>query len=431
MTLKVSSWVTSAHGGKIPVCQARSIFGERDQTKSYVTLAYKYAIELELCWSYFAQGYQCFCLQPQFDDSLENNVFHIYNFQFSFIELEDFEGQSKVFTGRKRNTCTLYYEHYNCLSDSYGFALLYLSLQDLELYYYDFENKYTTYVKIPFILKFGTAVKLVNRTIWILTYNMTVQGCTSDINAICIKNENEWYHANSASYSTINLTNIESNCMLVDDNVKQPNKLFDWKVLYINTDDLVPNETNKRKFTELQKPNQVKELDLELIGLYKTTLVLTSKISPNSCYFLKYKKMRLTSFQKIDLGGYFEDDNIFPNKREYFQFHPEAERMLVKIDLSKFLMVVINLRTFCVTQILELSVNIDVNFISVYSRERKEIVIMDDDKEPVIHKFTLSHGLTLKEQAMNTIAKYLSSDEIEAINLPPYLVREILLRKMY
>ena len=62
--------------------------------------------------------------------------------------------------------------------DRTGFALIYYSHGILQLYYYDFKRKFTTYIKIPFRLhrNINIILKLYNRTLWMelrnAEYNM-------------------------------------------------------------------------------------------------------------------------------------------------------------------------------------------------------------------------------------------------------------------
>ena len=99
----------------------------------------------------------------------------------------------------------------------------------MELYYYDIESKFTSYVKIPFShCECEWEMKVVNRTVWLVTkrsYRIYV------VDAICIRNEKEWYHITSMSTTAIDLEHNESSYMLVD--FKDNPIDFDCEVLMI------------------------------------------------------------------------------------------------------------------------------------------------------------------------------------------------------
>lgn len=71
-------------------------------------------------------------------------------------------------------------------------------------------------------------MKVVNRTVWLVTkrsYRIYV------VDAICIRNEKEWYHITSMSTTSIDLEHNESSYMLVD--FKDNPIDFDCEVLMI------------------------------------------------------------------------------------------------------------------------------------------------------------------------------------------------------
>ena len=55
-------------------------------------------------------------------------------------------------------------------------------------------------------------MKLVNRTVWI--FNHSCYGNT-DVNAICIKDKNEWFHVKCCMLHVVDLKNFSSGNMLI------------------------------------------------------------------------------------------------------------------------------------------------------------------------------------------------------------------------
>ena len=72
------------------------------------------------------------------------------------------------FNIKKKKMCNFDARNYNYISDHTEFALLFRRPDLLELYYYDVESKFTSYVTIPFFqLKCNCGMKVVNRTVWL------------------------------------------------------------------------------------------------------------------------------------------------------------------------------------------------------------------------------------------------------------------------
>ena len=104
-----------------------------------------------------------------------------------FIIFNSRSKNCRVFTVTKGNQCDVFDGGGDYVSDHAGFALFSRNNGVLELYYHDIVSKFTSNIKIPFSYVYYSNVKLVNGTIWIVTWK---PGGTS-VDAICVKNEKE------------------------------------------------------------------------------------------------------------------------------------------------------------------------------------------------------------------------------------------------
>lgn len=278
MTLQVSSWLKFAQKEMVPVCQENDILLQDDDIVKYLRLSYGYKVDLQLCWSYFAKNYECQLIKSEFDDPQEAFFFHLYNFRICFEIEEPLTKKYATFTLNYELTCRLENEKYNYVADHHGFALIFVSFSKLELYYLDFQKKFNTYVNIPFVID-RTFVKLVNRTVWI--FNNSCYGST-DVNAICIKDKNEWFHVKCCMLHVVDLKNFSSRNMLIGTETDSRHRgqiLFkDCSMLFIDFSVPVPGETKVLEFAEFFKPEELRmEQDLFVVGIVNTSLFLTYK----------------------------------------------------------------------------------------------------------------------------------------------------------
>ena len=180
-----------------------------------------------------------------------------------------------MFTIYKKRACYISSNCYEYVSDQAGFAIFIIKNSVFDLYYHDIENRFTNNIKIPIGHEMvnGYEVKLVNATIWIVT--RINDECF--VYAICVKNENEWYHITTPPTSLIILDRIESSTMLV---TIQPNRWFSYsncKVLQIDDNILKVNETNKVDFVEPHIPVEWYDLQYSTaLGIYETRVILTN-----------------------------------------------------------------------------------------------------------------------------------------------------------
>ena len=169
MGLCVTSWVKCGSETKVPICQANIICFEPNEKEKHFHFPKKNKADVKLCWSCFASGYQCYSLQQKHIESIEGYFHKLCYFQFSFNELDNIEGQNKLFRFGENTYLNPKPGGYDYVSDSYGFALLSSNFNNFEFYYFDFQRECTCHIKIDFHQIYFTVVHLVKRTIWLLT----------------------------------------------------------------------------------------------------------------------------------------------------------------------------------------------------------------------------------------------------------------------
>ena len=430
MTLCVTSWVKCGSETKIPICQANIIYFEPNEKEKHFNFPMKNKADVKLCWSCFASGYQCYSLQQKHAESMENYFHYLWCFQYSFKELDNVEGQNTVFRFGESTYCLTDIGGQDYVSDSYGFVLLSRSSNNFEFYYFDFEREFTCHIKIDFYQTYYTEVRLVKRTIWLLTprSNFPFQ-----IDAINIANKDKWYHIRSVSNNPISFENVLSNKMIIgnEEQGEYYNCFSSSKVLYLDIDDLVANQTNTREFVDFQKPQQlVKQEKYNVIGVFDSTIILTSVDNPSICYFITYEKLHLKSLRKIDLDfcSVGDDLRISWYHRGKLYFVTEARRMCLVTVANQ--VVVIDLRTFQVMQILIVPQSFKNNhFHFRCSQDKKTLLLATSENLKVVNgilKYQFYIGPSLREKALNTVANIFNAKEIESAGLPQSLVKEIL-----
>ena len=430
MTLYVTSWVKCGSETKVPICQANIIYFEPNEQEKHFHFPVKNKTDIKLCWNCFASGYQCYNLQQKHVESIENYFHYLWNFQFSFKELDNVEGQIKVFRFGESTYCLVDIGGYCYVSDSYGFALLSRSSNNFEFYYFDFQREFTCHIEIDFDQICYTEVRLVKRTIWLLTPRPNYP---FQIDAINIENKDKWYHVRSVSNNPISFENVLSNKIIVanEEQGEYYNCFSSCKVLYLDIDDLVVNQTNTREFIDLKKPHQlVRKEKYNVIGVFDSTIILTSVDNPSICYFITYEKSHLKSFRKIDLDFFSVGDDlrISWHHRGRLYLVAEARRMCLITESNQ--VVVIDLRTFQVMQVLIVPQCFKNNhFHFRCSQDKTTLLLATSEDLKVINgmlKYQFYTGSSLREKAINSVANILKASEIKSAGLPQSLVKEIL-----
>ena len=177
MALKVSSWVLSTKDELVPVCQPNHALNLTIRDEKYEKLTFSDDLCLDSCWEYFKRGAECFIVEPQFDSAIENYIYNLFNFKFSFRELKNLK-EEKTFSLKKNKVSLIYLHEIKYISDKIfhisvikGFALLKITELQI-LTYYDFEKEFTSDIKIPLRCQFtcfvDREVKLIHRSIWIV-----------------------------------------------------------------------------------------------------------------------------------------------------------------------------------------------------------------------------------------------------------------------
>lgn len=236
------------------------------------------------------------------------------------------------------------------------------------------------------------------------------------------------------SITEVVLEHIESSYMLMNFRY--------WKCLYINDNVLKTNGTSKIEFVELQRPRIFyDEINMNVIRIYKRTVILIdrTKYLPEYFYFLTYEGSHLKSCKQMSIyESYKQSQPAFSEFIETmmvspydYKIIPELGKMVIS---SGTIMFVIDLRTFVVVQALSTSVVGKFKLLNwfPYSKNRKDIImVLQYVFKKYVLRFSLVHGFSLKEQAMDFVINNFSTEKFFKYNLPQSLLQEILNKKIY
>ena len=439
MALKVSSWVKD----EIPICrESVNLEFESKELESLVDLVDSI---LNPCFEYIDKDYECYCLKSKAGNTLQNHFFNLFNFRFSFRTSNSLGEEKKIFRMKKnKNFIPNFYYGLRYLSDVSGFSLiLFKKSGKLRVCYYDFEEKFSTNIEIVIPVYdpkdyIPRHIKLCSRSIWILTYMF---GMVSSIDVISIKNEKEWYHVrNNGSYDYVGLPNVLSAVMLPVNYCSK--RFYDCKSLCLDHDELIPFKLNEKNLVEFYKPKELEHVDIDVLGIFNTTIVLIPKADSNFLYFLVYdKRMQFKVFKKIDISYFCDDGMKISLEPEVLLqgFIPEILKLLVPISTE--MTVIIDVEKAQVTQIL---VNYGLNkkepmgkyySLPKYAKWSKDeemlnLFYKNDYGKTTLLKYVLYNWKSLKDLALYNVVSFVNMEKILAFNLPQSLFREIMARKM-
>ena len=442
MALKISSWVKNRSEELIPYCRANHISHLNIEDRKCRNLIYNDDIDVRQCWEYIDKNYECYCLEQKDDNTTEEIICNLYNFRISFREKKtDFlvtsEEGNRIFTLKKNQGYFMKCYDMCYVSDASGFALLWRVCGiKLRVFYYDFNQKFSTKIKIriPNFIH-NKEITLYARTILIFSsmYDGRYKGYLIDI--ISIHNEKEWYHIRSNCYFPLDLDKNLSDTMLVGNDVKDwfdddENTFSTCKALYIDHKNLIPHEVNEKKFIDMDKPDELEKSNLIILGVFKATVILSPNVNSHFCYLVSYnERLQLKACKTIDLTSCIRND-IRLYWDHYERYIPEVGKMIL-VTSSNF-SVVIDLITFQVSQILEYEMPyLPFQLSFILSKDEKMLNILCEEVvgRPVLLKYNLFKGLSLKDIALAYVVENFSIEEIQAFNLPQFLVREIMTRK--
>ena len=428
MASEISPWMPTQNLNAIPTCKPCAEL-EIDKVKFW-NLVSNGDTFLELCWDCFDKRYKCYSLKPEYHVAIHSHNFNQSNFQFSFRELDNLPQTNNIFEFKRRHMLSgLNINTKSYISDVFGLALLWWNGLKLRIHYCDLKKTFSCYIEIPFDSHGIREIKLKSTTIWIIGKDFTVD-------VIYIENENEWYHIVPKSIITTQLARVESNTIIIgnDDCHQSLNHFSSCKVLCVDTKYLLPNQTYRKQFVKFFKPKELEKKYLSVIGIFKRTLVLIHLFNSSVCYFLSYSdNMVLQSSNKIDLSIAFSDNFLL----EHF-FLPQRKNIFLATSINTFtrdinLVVVVDARTFRIRQVLKFtsSKRFD-KFYFHWSKKIREInMICENDTDRFfILKYPIIYGHSLRELSIKTIVNTFSTEAIQATNLPNYLLRDILLRKV-
>ena len=406
------------------------------------------------CVKLLKEHRRCDYVEPNYDESAEKYFHYINNFELSSKKLGSSKEHSFIYKLEKQNFWTnessFFGENpfpklvsdrgsnnldYGHVSDDYGFALLRMTMEILQVHYYDVHKKFFSFITIPFTSSQKSCFKLVNRILWIYS-----GWSNTDINVICIKGSTEWYHVKSTSGDRLDLFSIDSNNILITMMGYESTRLSQCKVFYLCDNNLKINGTSEIDFTDLEKPKHLENQmeDLIVVWLFRATVILTSIVDKSVFYFLAYEGLQLKSTKIINFNELYERKPVDIS----FDILPKLGKMLVWPIHNISQITVLDLMTIKVSQIFESPIetkqplpensHLRFYFKSISSGHKKEIVLVGNHGfvEPFCFKFPVFNGLSLKEQSLSIVADIFSADDIKAANIPKSLVKEILNRKL-
>ena len=200
-------------------------------------------------------------MEPKYDGTREDYIYNLENkFQFSFVELDSSAEENRMFTLKKYKECSLCCNKLDYASDIHGFALLKLGFNEIRMHYYDFEQLFSSSMKIQILNNAIGEIKLHCGSIWIINnmYNDSYVGCLIDM--ISIKNEKECYHVRSNTCVPISFSRVFSSIMVVADDItneldyeEDSLNFSSCKVLLIDHDNLVSYERNNRNVIDFDR----------------------------------------------------------------------------------------------------------------------------------------------------------------------------------
>ena len=323
MPLNVKSWEKLSDDQVVPLCKPMVLAEDKEiSTESYERGLRKngyfstLVATLYLCWEYFVAGHQCYCLRKEAWRSETDYLLSLEKFQFSFKDLKNPEHKIQIFELNTDRELNLMAPGHDYVCDRTGFALIYYSDEILQLYYYDFRRKFTTYMNIPFRLLKYTSVKLYNRTLWILIrksrnkveYNIPLdtKNELAYFQALIIKDSNIW----SSVQSKINpgylmVDHVKSNSNLVCANY------LSLRLLHIDFNSLEPNCTNYLPIDEVPDPTEFAVLKARLrkrpcgtaiVDLSEKSKVLCIYFPEGILNFLYFENERVIFVKRLELG---------------------------------------------------------------------------------------------------------------------------------
>ena len=102
MVLKVSSCVKNGKEELIPTCQVNDVLNINTEDEICKDLEYHDDVDLRLCWKYFDKNYECYCLGPKYDGTMETHVYNLNTCIISFKEVGSSTEEERIFVLKKK-----------------------------------------------------------------------------------------------------------------------------------------------------------------------------------------------------------------------------------------------------------------------------------------------------------------------------------------
>ena len=462
MPINVKSWEKLSNDQVVPLCKPMVLAEDKEiSTESnernlrengyFSTLV----ATLYLSWEYFVAGYRCYCLSKKAWRSDRDYLLSLEKFQFSFKDPKNPEHKIQIFQLHTDREIDLMAPGHDYVCDRTGFALIYYSDEILQLYYYDFRRKFTTYINIPFRLNKYYSVKLYSRTLWILNrkprnkveYNIPLdtKNDLAYFQALIIKDSNIWSSVQSKiKPDHLMVDHVKSNSSLVCVND------LSLGLLNINLNYLTPNFPNYVPIDEAPDPTEFTVLKTRLAeGSCRTAIVDLSEKSKVLCIyfpegtlnFLYFESDQLISVKRLELG-----QRLYKSSMSEVTCYFISELAIMVVPTIKRMLFIINLKECKVTRIFDLEIPYDDwFFLFNCSKNFQKLTVacyvppnhyslphVMINKRKIVLVFDLCNALLpLKKLAIGLIKKHCRIDDIEKLNLPQSLKKEILDEMVY
>ena len=462
MSFNVKSWERLSDDQLVPLCKPVVLAEDKEKSTDAnerisreIGFYGNLLTNLMLCWEYFVAGYQCYCLSKEAWHSERDYLLSLEKFQFSFKDLKNPEHKIQIF--ELHTNCILRFMHpgYDYVCDRTGFALIYYMDEILQLYYYDFRRKFTTYINIPFCLNKYCYIKLYSRTLWILNRKFRYDVYSKSPNtksylayflALIIKDSNIWSSVQSkikTGYLMVDHVKSNSNLVCIND--------LSLGLLHIDLKSLAPNSTNYVPTDKVPDPVEFAVLKTRLTeGSCRTAIVDLSENSKVLCiYFLEgilnflyFESEQVILVKRLELG-----QQLFTSSRtEVANCYFISELGIMVVQTIKSLLFIINVKECKVTQIFDLEIpHDDWLFLLNYSKNFQKLTVtcyvpqksyslphVMISKRKIVLAFDLRDALLpLKKLVIGLIKKHCKINDIEKLNLPLSLKKEILDEMIY
>jgi len=459
--LVVDSWEKLTNGKEVPVCRPNNysnhtatdtnLSHESDIDHKYIHVDIPNNIlvtadELKKCWSSLKENQRLDYMQEEESESLGDDLTSFLFHRIKFLSCKRNKKKSKacccgVYTFKKENSIKEFKSELAYASDHHGIAFLSLDKFKFKSYYFNFKTKEVTFAKIDFLMKpfEKCGVKLFKGSLWLIKYSGAYP---NEIHLIyfktCMTKESSWYYVISKSL----VTNIKMNSIFVSRNICV---ISNQSLLILDESTLKVGCTNRKDFVFFKdafsqphiQADVIDLTELQTYGIVGNRIIMVGlKLKhqndiPNIYILSILTDGSLQLLTTLNLFTLFDKcENMIPYGFE-LTLHPYAKRAIIKSGASY--VIIIDLVKVCVTQVLsyidcfwscELSIQISSsnNEVRLLGKKHESF---GSTVEYLCLKYNLTHGLTLKDLALQHILKYQDLHSLQLFNLPKQLYNQL------